>query len=92
LGKLQALLISMLYMINIGAILKRRPTEVIDTYGQIPASKSSFEEAEQVTAFSYACSTQITRPLLKPVSTADLQFALKVIIKNCIFIIALKLF
>ncbi|KYN03896.1 PREDICTED: transcriptional adapter 1-like [Cyphomyrmex costatus] len=54
------------------------PTEVIDTYGQIPVSKSSFEEAEQATAFSYACSTQITRPLLKPVSTADLQYALKI--------------
>ncbi|KYQ50484.1 Transcriptional adapter 1 [Trachymyrmex zeteki] len=54
------------------------PTEVIDTYGQIPASKSSFEEAEQTTAFSYACSTQITRLPLKPVSTADLQYALKI--------------
>lgn len=79
----------MLCMINIGAILKRRPTEVIDTYGQIPASKSSFEEAEQTTAFSYACSTQITRLPLKPVSTADLQYALKVMIKNCIFLLLL---
>lgn len=50
----------------------------MEPYGQIPASKPNLEEAEQATAFSYACSTQITRPPLKPVSTADLQYALKV--------------
>lgn len=66
-------------------ILKYRPTEVIEPYGQIPALKPNFEEAEQATAFSYACSTQSTRPPLKPVSTADLQYALKVRIKKFIF-------
>lgn len=66
-------------------ILKHRPTEIMEPYGQIPAPKSSFEEAEQATAFSYACSTQVTRPPLKPVSTADLQYALKVITKNLFF-------
>lgn len=54
----------------------------MEPYGQIPASKPNLEEAEQATAFSYACSTQITRPPLKPVSTADLQYALKVRIKK----------
>lgn len=59
----------------------------MEPYGQIPASKSSFEEAEQATAFSYACGTQTTHPPLKPVSTADLQHALKVIIKKvCSFL------
>lgn len=51
----------------------------MEPYGQIPASKLSFEEAEQATAFSYACSTQTIRPPSKPVNTADLQYALKVI-------------
>ncbi|EFN71936.1 Transcriptional adapter 1-like protein [Camponotus floridanus] len=57
---------------------RSEPTEVLEPYGQIPASKPNFEEAEQATAFSYACSSQSTRPPLKPVSTADLQYALKI--------------
>lgn len=56
----------------------------MEPYGQIPGPKLSFEEAEQATAFSYACSTQTIRPPLKPVSTADLQYALKVIIEESI--------
>ncbi|RLU15459.1 hypothetical protein DMN91_012453 [Ooceraea biroi] len=54
------------------------PTEVIESYGQVPASQPYVEEAEQATAFSYACSTQVVPPPLKPVSTADLQHALKI--------------
>ncbi|KAG7197158.1 hypothetical protein KM043_007241 [Ampulex compressa] len=54
------------------------PTEIIDPYGQVPVTKPNFEEAEQATAFSYACSTQTTPPPLKPVSTADLQHTLKI--------------
>lgn len=79
------MLIWMLYMINIRFVLKYRPTEIIEPYGQVPASKSSFEEAEQATAFSYACSTQTIRPPLKPVSTVDLQYALKVTIEKVLF-------
>lgn len=63
--------------------LNSGPTEIMEPYGQIPASKLSFEEAEQATAFSYACSTQTIRPPSKPVNTADLQYALK-IYKNLI--------
>lgn len=62
---------------------------MIEPYGQIPALKPNFEEAEQATAFSYACSTQSTRPPLKPVSTADLQYALKVRIKKFNFLLRL---
>lgn len=51
---------------------------MVEHHGQIPAAKPLFEEAEQATAFSYACSTQVPRPPLKPVSTTDLQHALKV--------------
>lgn len=50
----------------------------IDPYGQVPAIKPNFEEAEQATAFAYACSPQTIPPPLKPVSTADLQRTLKV--------------
>lgn len=53
-------------------------TEIIDPYGQVPAIKPNFEEAEQATAFAYACSTQTTPLPLKPVSTADLQHTLKI--------------
>lgn len=68
----------------IESVLKYRPTEIIEPFGQIPVSKSTFEEAEQATALSYACSTQTIRPPLKPVSTADLQYALKVIIEKVV--------
>ncbi|XP_020284001.1 transcriptional adapter 1-like isoform X2 [Pseudomyrmex gracilis] len=54
------------------------PTEIMEHYGQIPVAKPTVEEAEQATAFSYACSTQILRPLLKPVNIADLQYTLKI--------------
>lgn len=54
------------------------PTEIVDPYGQVPALKPNYEEAEQTTAFHYACSAQLAPPPLKPVSTADLQNALKI--------------
>lgn len=56
----------------------RGPTEIIEPFGQAPASKPNVEEAEQAIAFSYACSTQATPSPLKPVSTADLQHTLKI--------------
>lgn len=53
-------------------------TEIIDPCGQVPAIKPNFEEAEQATAFAYACSPQTIPPPLKPVNAADLQHTLKV--------------
>lgn len=53
-------------------------TEIIDPYGQVPMIKPNVEEAEQATAFAYACSPQTIPPTLKPVNTADLQHTLKV--------------
>lgn len=53
-------------------------TEIIDPYGQVPMIKPNIEEAEQATAFAYACSPQTIPPSLKPVNTADLQHTLKV--------------
>lgn len=53
-------------------------TEIIDPYGQVPVLKPSIEEAEQATAFAYACSPQTIPPPLKPVNTADLQQTLKI--------------
>ncbi|XP_043255992.1 transcriptional adapter 1-like isoform X2 [Colletes gigas] len=52
-------------------------TEIVDPYGQVPAIKPNFEEAEQATAFAYACSPQTIPPPLKPVNAADLQHTLK---------------
>lgn len=52
-------------------------TEIIDPYGQVPMIKPNIEEAEQATAFAYACSPQTIPPSLKPVNTADLQHTLK---------------
>ncbi|XP_076182061.1 transcriptional adapter 1 isoform X3 [Ptiloglossa arizonensis] len=52
-------------------------TEIIDPCGQVPAIKPNFEEAEQATAFAYACSPQTIPPPLKPVNAADLQHTLK---------------
>ncbi|KAI4495912.1 hypothetical protein M0802_008318 [Mischocyttarus mexicanus] len=54
------------------------PTEIIDPYGQVPATRQNFEEAEQATAFSFACSLQTTSSSLRPVNIADLQRTLKV--------------
>lgn len=54
------------------------PTEVIDPYGQVPTTRQNFEEAEQATAFSFACSLQNTSASLKPVNIADLQHTLKI--------------
>lgn len=55
------------------------PTEIIDPYGQVPSIRQNFEEAEQATAFSFACSLQTTSTSLKPVSITDLQRTLKVL-------------
>ena len=69
----------MLY--NFILIFYSGPT-TIESDGQLPAVKPSVEEAEQATAFSLACSTQVMSPSPPPVSIVDLQQILKVHVKS----------
>ncbi|XP_012270832.1 transcriptional adapter 1-like isoform X2 [Orussus abietinus] len=59
------------------------PIRIADPDGQVPSIKRNVEEAEQVTAFTMACSTQTVLPSPHPVSVSDLQHTLKIYKNLC---------